>query len=246
MMRCFYVFFFLVLISCSKEREFTCLSSSGKDITQVRKVAAFKNIQSVSKVSITITQGPIQSISVTAGENIIHKVKTIVKNEELFIEDENKCSFMRGYKRDIKVHITTPYLYQLINESVSNIYLNDFNLDSLYVKAGNTGDNFISGKFNQIKTSSHGNGDIYLSGETNGLAIYMNGENFIRSYDLKIFDYLFIAQLSLGDCFINVSETDLVNYSIHKSGNIRYRGQLKKAVGTIEPGAKGKFMSDDF
>ena len=235
-----------LLFSCKKEKNFTCFSTSGKDISQVRKVQTFKNIRSTSKIIITITQGNTQSVEVTAGENIIHKVKTSVNNDELLIEDENVCDFVRGYKRKIKVHITTPYLYELINESVANIYLNDFVLDSLYIKAGSAGDNYVNGKFKQVKISSHGNGDVYLSGETNGLAIYMDGENFIRSFDFKVFDYLFIAQLSLGDCFINVSETDLVNYSIKKSGNIRYRGQLKKAEGTIEPGAKGKFIPDEF
>lgn len=244
MMRYFYYFFLLLFISCSKEKEFTCFSSSGKDISQIRRLESFTKIKSTSKIVLTITQGSDQSVEVIAGKNIIHKVKTSVLNGELLIEDENSCNFVRGYKREIIVNVTTPYINELINESVSNIYFKDFKLDSIYLKVNSSGDVFVSGQFNQIKISSHGNGDVYLNGETNGLIIYMSGENFIRSYDLKIFDYLFIAQLSLGDCFINVEETDLVNYSIHKSGNIRYRGQLKNAEGTIEPSAKGKFMPE--
>jgi Putative auto-transporter adhesin, head GIN domain len=245
MMRYFYCFFLLLFISCSKEKEFTCFSSSGKDISQTRKLESFIKIRSTSKIVLTIKQGVEQSVEVIAGKNIIHNVKTKVLNGELLIEDENTCNFVRGYKREIIVNVTTPYIYELINESVSSIYIKDFKLDSIYLKATSSGDVFLSGQFNQIKISSHGNGDVYLNGETNGLVIYMNGENYVRSYDLKVFDYLFIAQLSLGDCFINVNETDLINYSIQKSGNIRYRGQLKKAEGTIEPGAKGKFLSDN-
>lgn len=238
-----FVFFVLLLLTaCSKDNRFACFTSSGEEITQARVLSVFKNIRLVGKVTVTIRQGNEQAVEVIGGQNIIKNIKTKVVNGELLIDDENSCNFVRGYNREIKVNITIPYLYELINESVSNIYLSDFHLDSLYVKAGGSGDNHISGSFNGVRISSHGNGDVFLSGGTEALAIYMNGENFIHALDFKVYGYLFLAHISLGNCHINLTETDLFNYSIKSAGNIYYRGQTKSIEGTIETGAKGRLL----
>ncbi len=232
----------IFVLACSKDNRFACFTSSGKEITQARQINFFKNIRLIGKVTLIIQQGTEQSVEVFAGQNIIKNIKTKVDNQELVIEDKNTCNFVRGYKREIKVTITTPYLYELVNESVSNIYLRDFRLDSLYIKAGSSGDNYISGNFKSVRISSHGNGDVYLNGATEAMAIYMNGENYIHATNFLVYGYLFLAHLSQGNCYLNLSETDLFNYSIQSAGNIYFQGKANTSEGTIESNAKGKLL----
>jgi hypothetical protein len=242
-MKYFFGFLFTVFaVACSKDNRFACFTSSGKEITQTRQVNVFKNIRLSGKVTLTLLQGTEQSVEVFAGQNIIKNIKTRVENQELVIEDKNTCNFVRGYKREIKVTITTPYLYELTNESVSSIYMRDFRLDSLYIKAGGSGDNYISGNFKNLRISSHGNGDVYLSGATEAMAIYMNGQNYIHAFDFLVYGYLFLAHISQGNCHLNLTETDLFNYSIQSSGNVYYKGSAKTTEGSIESGAKGKLL----
>lgn len=240
-----YIFGFIIIVfsvACSKDNRFDCFTSLGKEITQIREVSLFKNIRLSGKVTLTILQGTEQKIEVFAGQNIIKNIKTEVINQELVIEDINTCNFVRGYDHEIKVTVTTPYLYELTNESVSNIYMHDFRLDSLYIKAGNSGDNHVSGNFKGLRISSHGNGDVYLSGSAEAMAIYLNGENFIYANDFPVSGYLFLAHLSLGNCHLNLSETDLFNYTIQSSGNVYYKGVAKSTEGQIQEGAKGKLI----
>lgn len=235
-----------LLSSCSKDNRWACFTPTGSETTERRSVDAFTRIESFNKIQVTIFQGAETNVEVVAGKNIIHNIKTIVKDGVLKIEDNNTCNFVRGYKHTVKVYVTVPYIEKATNNGVGLIEFDPaFIQDSISVRAESSGDIRINGTFKMIRTSSHGNGDIYLNGTCDKLFVYAYGTNFLQAMGLEIKDYAFIANQSLGDCNINGTQTPMVEYVISSSGNVYVKGEPGKLDGKIDGGAKGKLLHEE-
>lgn len=222
----FYIFYILFVLSCKKENAFDCFKSSGSDISETRILGNFNSIELKNKVDVNITNGNDFKIEVVAGKHIIKNISTKVVNGVLVIENENTCNFVRGYKRIVTVNVTLPKLEGIVkNNGVGTIrFEQNYIQDTLVVRTESSGDIYVNGKYNQIRTSAHGNGDIYLNGLCNSLYVYTFGTNYLKAENLIIKDYAFVETLSLGDCYLNVDNIQKFDYNIHRSGNIYYTG----------------------
>lgn len=220
-----YFFIMIALFSCKKENRLDCFKSNGPEITETRHIGPFKIINLSSKIDLTIYQGAEYKVEVTAGKHIIKNITTVVSGDTLKIDNENKCNFVRGYKKTISVAVTLPYLKYLVNNGVGTIYFSEkFSQDTLLLRAESSGDIHLKGSFNEVKASSHGNGDLYMSGAANTLYVYVNGTNYLYANELYVKKYAFIETLTLGDCFLNATDLQTFEYNIHKSGRIFYKG----------------------
>ncbi len=148
---------------------------------------------------------------------------------------------MRGYKKKIKVVITLPYVVQVSNYGVAPITMaEDFHQDKIFFKAENSGDTYINGTYDEVRTSSHGNGDMYLKGSSKNLMIYSFGTNFTWAEDFKVSNYIFISTKSMGDAFFNLQGVNTIEYLIFDEGNIYYKGNPANMHNLSEVNAKGK------
>ena len=218
-----YLFFAL---SCKKENAFDCFKSTGSDISETRLLEDFTSIELRNKVDVNITNGNDFKIEVVAGKNIIKNIATKVVNGVLIIENKNTCNFVRGYKRKVTVNISAPKITGIVtNNGVGTIRFDQqYSQDTLVLRTESAGDIYVNGNYNQIRTSAHGNGDIYLSGVCNSLYVYTFGTNFLKAENLTINNYAFVETLSLGDCYLTIDSLPKFEYNIHKSGNIYYKG----------------------
>jgi len=212
--------------SCRKENAFDCFKGNGKEITVERNPGEFSFIEIFDKVEVTIIKGTSYKVEITAGNKIMKNIVTEVIGNILRIENRNTCNFVRGYKHQVKITITLPYLEKITNNSVGTVYFDEnFEQDTLVVRAESSGDFYVKGKFNELRSSSHGNGDVYITGNCNTFYCYANGTNFLFADDLQIKDYAFIETLSYGDSHINTTGLKNFEINIHRDGNIYYRGQ---------------------
>ncbi|WP_396127455.1 GIN domain-containing protein [Aurantibacillus circumpalustris] len=176
-------------------------------------------------MEVSIFQGTEYKVEVTAGENIIKNISTKIKDDTLRLDNNNKCNVVRGYKRKVKIKITSPYLEQVSNYGVGPITFDeDVKQDKIFVKAENSGDTYINGTYDEIRTSSHGNGDMYLKGTTKNLQVYTSGTNFTKAEELTITNYVFISSYSIGDAFFNIGDNITLDYLIWSDGSIYYKG----------------------
>jgi hypothetical protein len=241
-----YLLLMVVFVSCKKENRADCFKSNGADVTETRYVSDFDSIEVFDKFDVTISKGSEHKVEVTAGKHILGNIKCSVKNRNLRIENNNKCNFVRGYKRKIKVHITTPDLKKLFNDGVGPVTFDeDFEQDTLFIRAENSGDTYVSGTFSVLNTSSHGNGDLYLNGSSSILNMYTKGTNYIRAQNFKARDYLFISTYSIGDVELNLEGLNQLDYYIWDDGNIYYKGAAKVVHNLSDGNAKGKAIKKD-
>ena len=235
--------FQILFNSCNKDTSPDCFKSNGKDLKETRYPGIFNEIIVRNKIDITIIQSTEFKVEIIAGKNLLKKIETLVNEEALVIDNKNTCNFVRGYKRDIKMFIYMPYLKKVLHEGVGTVNISDnFNQDTILVRAENSGDTYLNGKYKQVRTSTHGNGDIYAKGSCNSLYVYANGTNFLYADNLIVSDYVFAETLSLGDCFLNTSRLKTLEVNIHAEGNIFYSDEPGLIINASEPATKGKLM----
>jgi len=232
----FYSVMFLILFSCKRENAIDCFKTKGHYTEETREFENFNAVAVNDQIYVTIFKGNEYKVNIKTGKNLISNISTKVVDGVLTIENNNVCNFVRGYKHQIKVDITTPVLKKLINLGVGNIIIDQqFEQDTLVARIESSGDIHINGKYNQIRTSTHGNGNMYVNGSANTFYVYSNGLNFVYAENLIVKDYAFIQSVTLGDCFVNASQLNVLDYSLESSGNLYYSGQPKN----IKAGGNG-------
>jgi hypothetical protein len=240
-----YLFPFFVFVCCTKDNAVDCFKSNGSDKTETRYLDRFDSVKVNDKFDVTISSGSEYKVEVIAGKHIIKNIFTKVKNGELIIENNNRCNFVRGYKRKMQVHITTPYLKRIFHNGVGPVTFENFTQDTVNVKAENSGDTYLNGTFDVINTSSHGNGDMYLSGWTRNLNVYSKGTNYTHAENLTVRDYIFISTSSLGDTYLNANGLGLLDYYVWSDGNIYYTGKPASIRELSDGSAKGQVIKED-
>lgn len=241
-----YFLFLLFFISCKKENSKDCFKPNGKEVTEVRTPGSFTSIELNDKIELNISYGPETKVEVTSGKNIIKNIVTEVKDGILKIANNNKCNFVRGYKRKTTVNVTMPYIYSVLNNSVSKIEIKEgFEQDSVRIRAESSGDIHLNGKFYFINSHSNGNGDIYLEGSCTKLFVFTNGTNFLNAGNLDVSDYAYVITLGIGDCHVNAEHLNQLDYLIIGEGNVYYKGIPKSLTGSFDPAAKGKILQEN-
>lgn len=235
----------LFFVSCKRENALDCFKSNGVEVTETRDIGTFSIIVLHDKIDLNVIKGSEYKVDVVAGEHIIKNIKTTIKDGVLRLDNNNKCNFVRGYKRNVTVNVTVPSIVRVESRGVGTIkFSENFTQDTIQLLAENSGDIYLNGTFNQIKTSSHGNGDIYLSGACDRLYVYMFGTNILKAEGLTINTFVFVENISIGDCFINAPVAGILEYNIWRSGNIYYRGNLI-AISNPKGDGKGQLVKQD-
>lgn len=234
-----------ILLSCKKENAFDCFKSNGAEVSEVRELDMFSSIEVDNKIDVTIFKGSELKVEVVAGKHIISNISTKVAEGNLKIKNNNECNFVRGYKKTIRVNITLPYLALIKNDGVGTVrFADDFEQDTLVVRAESSGDIHVNGTFTQIRTSSHGNGDIYINGRTKSLYVYSKGTNFLYAKGLLVKDYVYIETLSIGDCHIQADSLGQLDYNIQDTGNLYYTGEPGLVQNVSSAPGKGRAIKE--
>jgi len=231
----------LLLAACSKDNMFDCFKSNGADVTETRTPGSFLVVAVNDQINLRVVNGSEFKVDVTAGKHIIKNIHTSIKSNTLSIENKNTCNFVRGYKREVNVTVTVPYIKKVENLGVGTVTFDDnFKQDTLLLLTESSGDIYVNGTYNEIRTTSHGNGDIYLNGSCNSLYVYMNGINFFRGLNMPIRDFIFVETLSIGDCYVNATQSPQLAYHIWSDGNIYYTGSPTKIEDVSSGTQKGR------
>lgn len=237
-----YIFAALILLSCKKENATDCFKSNGDMASEYRSTAFFNEIKVYDKIDLNVYQGQEFNVEVQAGENLFRNIKTTVDGNILTIKNLNKCNFVRGYKKRITVTVTLPHLNKVNNEGVGTVKIRNLIQDSVFIRAENSGDIHVDGVFKKVITSSHGNGDIYLSGSCDSLYSYLFGTNFLKAQDFHVNKYIFIETISIGDATIRAPDNGKLECNIWRSGNVYYTGNPSVIRNLSDGSGKGRLI----
>lgn len=120
----FLIIGFLLVMSSCKKSPFDCFTSTGEITTQTRTITPyFCNINMFDNVDIELISSDEQKVEVTAGENIIDNIKTLISKEDstLTIKNDNQCNWMRSYDKPLKVKIFYKEIESIYYYSIGNL-----------------------------------------------------------------------------------------------------------------------------
>ena len=107
---------FITLLSCDTEDTLTCLKTSGDIITREYDLATFDSIIVFERLQLIVKEGPITTITLETGENLLEDFEVSVVDNTLQVRNNGACNLVRDYDVS-KVYVTHPNLKQIRNSS---------------------------------------------------------------------------------------------------------------------------------
>lgn len=217
-----------------------CFKSTGSTIIDLRYPGDFNKIQMEDGIHVYIQQASQHSVEVKAGKNLLSNIKTEVSNNTLKLRNDNKCNWVRSYKRKIEIYIKTPNLQEIDYSGSGSIYFqNNFNTEKLILNMNNASGNiFVNLTSSLVELKIHsGPADITASGSTSDLVVYNRGMGKIDAQNMVAQKTLAINR-DIGKIFVQTLQE--LKAEIYEDGSIYYKGNpsinlLKSGGGNLYP-----------
>jgi hypothetical protein len=219
-----------MVASCAKPEDRPCFKSTGEMVEETRALSAFKNIVVSDNIELILTQTNATNATVISGKNLQNFIITEVKNDTLFIRNDNRCSVFRSYKSSITVDVSFNELNYIRTSSSKNISSNDsLRLDSLLIEGFNFyGDLNLVVNANYIACKAHSGGcKITVDGVAEESYGYHVGTGSIDYSSLKTKRTHFHSRTTT-DCYL--SPSNYLEVEIHSGGNVYYNAQLNPTI----------------
>ena len=206
----------LILSSCSGDDN-NQITGSGNIISEERVLESFKKVISPSSIDISVVYGVAQNITVSADDNIIDRISTIINNETLTID------LIQGNYNNINANvvITIPIVTEVKNTGSGSISCSDFiDLDN-------------------IAFVNSGSGSIVANGSSANMSLNNSGSGSFKGFGFMT-ENCTISSSGSGSCelFSNTSLTGVLS----GSGNILYKGS---ATVTINDTGSGNVINSN-
>lgn len=230
--------FLLGFTACSGEKWNDCFEPHGNNTTEKRSLTPFSSIKVDGNFTVELVQDSGYFVEITAGKNFIHQIKTEVKNNQLVLEEDIACKFMRDQSRDYKMVIHCGELSSIAHFSGKKLVAKNLSSSRLEIdKWAGGGDLEIQLSCDSLFGRIHaGSGDLIFNGATHFAYIYQRGFGYIRNKNLAI-DLAYVDKGGTGDCFLTVQ--DNVEIDFNSPGNLFIYGNptqkllRKKGDGSI-------------
>ena len=232
----------LVIISCKKENKSDCLKSTGNIIKEERVAGDIKAIELYDQINLIITQDTVNKITVEGGEHLLPLIITEMNNDTLVIKNNNKCNWVRSFKKEINVHLSVKDLAQIVSYGSGDITSTNTLTNDLFIlemwTGGGSADLSINAIYSYFKIHT-GSSDITVKGYATSNFIYIRGNGWMWLDDL-ITNYTSVTSLGTGDCYVNADQT--LNISIYYLGNVYYSGNPNLSIIYTDTSGTGKLI----
>lgn len=217
----------LVVSSCKKAEKRSCFKGTGAMDSLDVQVEPYFELNLGQRLNYILVKDTINFIRIKGGRNLLRSVNVEVVNDVLFIENGNRCNFLRnmGEIMDIEIHFTT--INRIEGRISHNISSTDtisgdfFNL-KIAGASGNANllvnTNFLNGFIND------GNADYLLSGHTKYAHIQAHSNGFADVRGLQVQEQLEITSRSNRAIYCSADGIPLV-INLEATGNVYYTGE---------------------
>lgn len=216
----------LLVIGCRKPEDRDCFKTVGDDTTLEIVPPSFNKILLREHLEYVLVQDSVEKIVLHGGKNLLNFVNVEMVDDVLEISNENKCNFLRTYKRKIKVEI---HFIDLLNihfegtEALTNKGVLEFNWLTFLIRdgAGPVKLNFNAQSVNA--TISHGWGDFTFTGNVGYANLNVRSNGYCDTYGMQVQDSLTVISNTQGSVKVNANNVKL-KAQIDADGDIYYRG----------------------
>jgi hypothetical protein len=208
------------------------ITGSGKVITEARTVAEFAALAGAGSMDMLVRQGPQQSVQVSADDNLIPLLETVVEN------GKNGATLMVRWKQGHSIYTRSKVLVTVVVPKLSAVSLSgsgdakveSFTTPSLQVAVSGSSDVMLPGlNTEDLSVRISGSGDVRGDGKATKLSISVAGSGDVRLADMRA-DDVSVRIAGSGDAAVQAQKT--LDVSVAGSGDVTYTGAatVKKSV----------------
>lgn len=213
----------IFLFSCRKENCLDCFKGVGKQISENRSLDNFRIISIYDPFQVYLIQDSLNKIELEGGENLLNLVSSDINNNELIIQNNNKCNWSRSYKKSIitlNIHFVTIDSLYIVGEC--DVFSKDtINFDRMRLNFESTGTLNIKLKGDNLDFWQIGNGDFTLEGNVISYFIGSIGSGNIFSKNLHS-HFVYVTARHTANCYIYTDKIlDIIELGY---GNVYYSG----------------------
>ncbi|MBK8847166.1 MAG: DUF2807 domain-containing protein [Bacteroidetes bacterium] len=211
--------------ACKKENNHDCFIGTGKEIIEQRSLPPFSKIIIDRTVTVYLVQDTVNYALVTAGENLIEKVKTYLDaNGDLVIINDNRCNWVRSFKNAFNVELHFTKLNSVFSTANGDLICsNTLMADTFLLECYNGTEKFdlkLEANYSFLKLHT-GSSDLVVSGKVKESYIYSAGLGWVDAAALQTINSQ-VDLRSQNDCSVWVDQK-LVAETRWK-GNVYYTG----------------------
>jgi hypothetical protein len=214
------------LISCKKPEDRRCLKSIGAESEIVVEVDPFDRLYLKEHVHYVLVQDTVEKLVIKGGKNLLNFISAEVIDNRLEIYNENKCSFLRSYDREVTVEIHFKELINIHYEGTETL-TNKGTLElGWFVVLIRDGAGPVNLNFNAdavFTTISHGWGDFTYTGSVDYANLNVRSNGYCDTYGLTIQDSITVISNTPGTVKVNANNA-VLKAEINGSGDIWYKG----------------------
>jgi hypothetical protein len=226
----------LLLTACAKENLGDCFKSTGKDVTEKRMLPEFNRMEIDDPINVWLVESNESSAEVTAGENLQEFIITEVRNGVLYIENDNRCNWVRSYKREINVMIKSPEINEITYYGSGDLRcLGSLSPSSFLLNAWEASGNIeLELNCDDIELKLHtGPVDLSCKGAGESLVVYNNG---LGNLDSRNFSAKDVLAVNANSGSLTVFSDSLLNANIEGNGDMFYLGNPQISLKKIGNG----------
>jgi Putative auto-transporter adhesin, head GIN domain len=192
---------------------------SGVIKEESRPVANFSQIALSLPANVMITQGAIESLTISADDNLLPLLSTRVVNNELLIEGDKNRGF--STKKEIKIRLTVKSLNNIKIKGSGDVHGDQLKSDKLDIAIEGSGDvKFNTIRADQFKIGIVGSGDVNIDTvESRLLESNVRGSGDVKFGSVKAGEVSFSVTGS-GDVYA-AGTADKVAIEVSGSGDVR-------------------------
>lgn len=223
---------FLFLTSCNSEDATDCLQTDGEEITRSITLPDFTSLRIDNDVSIEITQGPSQEITVETRANLWSDLAFFVEDDTFIAQNNNDCNLLREFKQTT-VKLTTPNLVFIKNNSIGEVRSNGtLTFPSLSLESRTTiglpsvnksGDFILDLDCEEFFVSANGNSDFFITGNTQQATINFSDEFPLFEGSEFIVQDLVVRHTGAAPMIVNPQNS--ISGEIRATGDVIARNQ---------------------
>lgn len=202
-----------------------CFHGTGDLVTEERALGNITGIHLTNDIDIILYESNFPKMRVTAGDKLIKDIRTREKGGLLYIQNDNKCNWVRKFNPTLTVEIWTNNLHSIYadNSSGNITCMDTIHVDNFRIDAFNSLGTFRIKLDTDITTLAINNGpcDIYVEGKAGTQYNYNAGFGVLNCEKLiGVNNYVH----NKGTNQIYVTSNTILEVTIGYTGNVYYKG----------------------
>lgn len=220
-----YITCIFLFLACKKANERTCFKSSGNYAEKVIPLDSVRFFEMNRGIKYRMVQSEERKVIVKGGRNMIDNISVDVRDNVLYVHNENRCTFLRNEEKDlVEVEVHYPhYTYLYFDATDSVVFENQIKTHTLEIEMRYGGGSLdINVDVTRLKLIvSAGAGDFNLSGKAKESELKIQNNGAARALDFQT-EYVYLYQNSTADFYISLLNTHCL-IVVDGTGNVYYQ-----------------------